>query len=568
MEKNNNELYMKAEWDGRNLLRGKKDDDLLGLVSLAMSAYIVRKNDVYDKYDLQKEIEQYFDDYELKGHFFSFIGEYWEEIVTYSHMAGLKELKSVALSSKELKRDRANFETADSITKLADNLMDIQSGDIVLDNCAGVMNFVMHSMQKHDDVTYHCNEINTNCIIISKIRSWMLDNRIEIHQGNAITQSLHELGANKVFSDFPWALRDERLIDYVRHDIKYAPYFNSFPKTKILDWAFVLASIFSRRDDGVSVVVVPTSMLSRTMRSEEEIREIICKKGYIKAVISLPAKIYAKTNIAVSILVLENNSNSVRMIDATGLGKLVKNEMVLSSDDIDMIVNGMEHDSEISILVSTERLQQNDYSWDPVRYLGTPAQEVKNGVKLKDLAVFGRGKTIPRTTLEELMSNTPTDTQYLNLQNITDNQVDRELTSLKSYDKQYDNALVHTGDLLISRTAPFKVAVMPEIDNRKVIANGNFYVLTLDKKQVNPIYVMLHLRSAQGQQQLNFVAHGTALVSISAKDLEAVEIPMVSKEQQDIIASRYEALLDELDIVKRQETLIYNKIDALMEGGE
>jgi len=563
--------YEKAEWTGMSLLRGKSNGSLLDIVSLAATAYLVRKEDTYKPEALQELVDMEFKAYfDVRGHLFGFINKFWDEIVEYSHSAELKELKAVALFARAANRMDEVVATPLSIINTAEKLLDLQAGDTLLDQCAGPASLMTYMSMRHADVSFWGNEINTNSIVIMKIRSWLLDGQVQIKQGNAITEDLRELGANKVFSDHPWGVRNDHMVDMVRNDLRYVSYLEAFPKSKILDWAFVLAAIFNRKKDGLSVVVVPTGMLSRTMRSEEILRTQLTEQGFLKAVISLPAKLYPNTAIEVSMLVLSNdNKDGVRMIDATTLGNDSKIEKVFSEEDINSIMEWMINDSEHSVLVSAEQLRKNDYSWNPARYLGAGIQMVENGMSLKALSVgTGRGKTIPRAELEMLTSDRPTKYQYLMMQDIVDNRVVDNLINLTTFYEQYEKALVHTNDLLISRTAPFKVAIMPDVKDRKIIANGNFYIYSLNEDVINPVYAMLYLRSAQGQQQLNFAAHGSALVSISNKDLESLEIPMIHKEEQDKIAERYMTLMDELDIVKRQEKLLYDKIDGLMERGE
>lgn len=568
MDQMMNKSYEKTAYIGMNLVRNKSNNTLLDMVSLAATAYKIKKEDIYQKDALQALVDQEFkNNFDVKGHLFGFINTFWDEIVEYSHAAELKDLKAVALMAQSSDRMDDSIGTPRSITKIADKLLALQRGDTFVDQCSGPASLMTYMAIKHQGVSFWGNEINTTNVVIMKIRSWLLDNVIQVKQGNAVTEDLSELGANKLFSDHPWGMRYDQMVDMVRKDSRYAPYLEAFPKSKILDWAFVLAAVFNRKKDGTSVVVVPTGMLSRTMRSEETIRTKLTQQGYLKSVISLPAKLYPTTALKVSILVLSSgNKDGVRMVDGTKLGNDSKIERVLSEDDINTIMEWMDKDSEHSVFVSTEQLRQNAYSWNPARYLTTGLQTVENGMTLKALSVgTGRGKTIPRAELESLTSDTATKYQYLMLQDIVDNRVVDSLTSLTAFNEQYTNVLVHKNDLLISRTAPFKVAIMPEIDGRKIIANGNFFMYSLNSDIINPLYAMLYLRSARGQQQLNFAAHGSALVSLSNKDLESLEIPMIPKDEQDKIVESYLSLVDELDIIKRQEKLLYDKIDGLMD---
>jgi restriction endonuclease S subunit len=181
------------------------------------------------------------------------------------------------------------------------------------------------------------------------------------------------------------------------------------------------------------------------------------------------------------------------------------------------------------------------------------------------LAELGRGGNIKSSQLEEWASDEPTEYQYIMLKHIENNEVADNLPYLKEINEKNQKSLLKAGDLLISRTAPFKVAVMPETGT-KVLANGNLYYLRFDQKKVNPVYAMLFLNSERGKQALDAFSKGMTLNMLSRRDLADIEIPVIPMDEQMKMVKQYEELSKELRHLKEQEKAILDKMAVLMNG--
>ena len=240
--------------------------------------------------------------------------------------------------------------------------------------------------------------------------------------------------------------------------------------------------------------------------------------------------------------VFSDNNSSVRVVDASELGQEVgRKSIALSADDIKRIMEALKQDSDISKSVSMEELAKNEYVLMPKRYLNTI--KIENGVNLIDLMKKqGRGMNIASPDLSEQDTG---NGRYLMLQNISDGTVNVNLPYLVDTPKQYSKYTVQEGDLLVSRTTPFKIAIMPKVEE-DVIASGNLYVITLDSEKVNPFYVMLYLNSKLGLQQLMMKCTTGILANIAKADLESVKIPMIPRSEQDELVEKYSKLLGEL----------------------
>lgn len=89
--------------------------------------------------------------------------------------------------------------------------------------------------------------------------------------------------------------------------------------------------------------------------------------------------------------------------------------------------------------------------------------------------------------LDALTCHEDTGTSYLNLGDISDGHVNDDLPNLKSLDPKMAKYCIHDGDVLLSKTGvPFKVAVAEVPEGRRILANGNLYVISVDKDKVDP----------------------------------------------------------------------------------
>lgn len=533
------------------------------LTALAALAYKTRSTDLSTQIELQKHIDKSITDFATKGFLLGFVQEHWDMILKYSNSANMKELKAVALFFSNGKG--GIFPTPDCLSLLAGHLLDITLSDTVLDLCAGDANASINLLRTTESSAITDVEISTDCIIVSNIRSWLLDNPINIKQENVLTMEHDYFKADKVFIHAPFGYRSE--FDF--SNSQYSMLLNSIPRVDRGDWGFIFSAILCQNDPGRTVAVTSAAPLFRDNRGVQAVREMLVKSGKLEAVITLPSGLYMPyTNVQTHLLVFSNDNTAVRMIDASALGTQSMRVTTLSENDVDSICQAMEEDSDNSKLISHKQLEANQFNLIPASYLHDISATIKNGVPLGKLALsIQRGSTLPSKELQALVSDAPTPYQYLMLQNIQDNRVQKDLPFLKEIDAKNEKFTVSTGDLLISRMPPFKIAVMPDMGKQKVLANGNLFYLHLDSEKIHPVYAMLFLNSNKGIEMLNAFAQGAALVSISRKSLEQVMIPMIPMKEQLELVEKYESLISELTTIEKQAALVRNRIASLM-GGE
>jgi type I restriction enzyme M protein len=204
------------------------------------------------------------------------------------------------------------------------------------------------------------------------------------------------LVANPPFSDKSWKNGFEN--DYGRFDG-----FDS-PPDKNGDFAFLLHMIKSLKSTGRGAVIMPHGVLFRG-NSEANIRKELIKRGYIKAIIGLPANLFYGTGIPACILVLDKKDVQARtgifMIDASkGFAKDgPKNR--LRPRDMHRIVDAFTKREEIPrysrmVPVSEIADTKNDYNLNIPRYIDSSDPE-----DLQDLHAHLQGG-IPNRDLDAL----------------------------------------------------------------------------------------------------------------------------------------------------------------------
>ena len=140
---------------------------------------------------------------------------------------------------------------------------------------------------------------------------------------------------------------------------------------------FIQHILWSLKDDGKAAIVVPTGFITAQSGIEKKIRETIIEKKWLKGVISMPSNIFANTGTNVSVLFIDkaNADGDIMLIDASKLGKKVKEgknqKTVLSDEEVTLIENTfIKQDvvDDFSVKVSYEQIKEKNYSFSAGQY--------------------------------------------------------------------------------------------------------------------------------------------------------------------------------------------------------
>jgi type I restriction enzyme M protein len=211
----------------------------------------------------------------------------------------------------------------------------------------------------------------------------------EIKQGNTIANPLFldEQGrlitfdyvvANPPFSYKAWSSGIDPVNDLYGRFKDYG-----VPPEKNGDYAFLLHIIRSLKSNGKAAVILPHGVLFRG-NAEAEIRRKLIQKGYIKAIIGLPANLFYGTGIPACVIVIDKENAEHRkgifMIDA-GKGFMKDgNKNRLREQDIHKIVDVFKRSEEIAgysrtVPVSEISDAKNDFNLNIPRYIESQETE-------------------------------------------------------------------------------------------------------------------------------------------------------------------------------------------------
>lgn len=180
------------------------------------------------------------------------------------------------------------------------------------------------------------------------------------------------------------------------------------PPPKQGDYAYLLHIIKSLKSTGKAACILPHGVLFRG-NAEAEIRKNLIRRGYIKAIIGLPANLFYGTGIPACIVVIDKENAAARrgifMIDASrGFTKDgPKNR--LREMDIHRIVDVFRRGQDVpkyARMVSRDEIEKNDCNLNLPRYIDSQPPEdrhdiaghLQGGVPVRDVEALGDYWTI------------------------------------------------------------------------------------------------------------------------------------------------------------------------------
>ena len=356
---------------------------------------------------------------------------------------------------------------------------------------------------------------------------------------------------DKVFCSGPWGFK---VRSYIREGEKNPKALEKRYHLKgglSADWLYALIMMDLLKDDGKAIGLFPAACLFTNI--DKDTREELLRKQKIKAVITLPPKMFTFTSVNLVMVVFENNSycnEGVRLVDASKLCINQRRQNVFTQEHIDDIIAALDTDSDYSKFVSFETLKDNNFILSPERYL-VAHDDDEDGEPLGNIVSFGRSVMIKAVELDKLDTAKDTGKFYMRLSEIKDGVISESLPHLTHIEEKDSKSILVDKDIILSRNgAPFKIAMYHAKENEEVLPVGNLYILKANEEKVNPIYLKAYLESSKGIAKLTSCLTGITIQIISVESLKKIRIPLPSLEEQNKIAERYEAILEELELLR------------------
>lgn len=457
--------------------------------------------------------------------------------------------------------------TPDTLAALAVSLLDIKEHEAVYDICGGIGNFTVKAFLQQPKASYYSKEISTEAISIMEIRRDILmqnynsgkinaeiGNVFDVFETNNTDNTKH---FDKVFGNYPWMIDIDcnysdgnQFLQKIERDV------TGICNKGISDWIFNFFMLHMMKDSGKAIGIMTNGSTWNQVSGCRNARKYFLENGLIEAVIALPSRIFKETSITTTLIVFSHGNKKVRMIDATHLCVEKMRQNVFTDENIAAILKAYKEDSDYSILVSVKDiLEKNDTVIHPKRYL-VKKVPVKNGKPLRDvLKEVYRGAAISAKELDRLLTDKPSEYQYIMLKQINDGIIDENLPYLSELDKKYEKFIAPNHSVIISKIGtPFKCAVIDVNPERKILVNGNMFILKVDEAKVNPYYLKALFESTYGTALLSNICIGSIIPALNKKALEELEIPLPSLEKQNKIANNYLAIQDEIKIYRMKLT--------------
>ncbi|MBS4893183.1 MAG: N-6 DNA methylase [Veillonella parvula] len=322
------------------------------------------------------------------------------------------------------------------------------------------------------------------------------------------------------------------------------------------DWLEVLGSFEYLSTEGTMVALMTNSAL--TSSQNQAIRSYFVDHGYIQAVIELPDSLSEFTRIPLYAVVLSHNNNEIKFIDAS---EFYIQERRYKNIDLDRLKTLISDNTENSCVVSKSRVYEEEYNLLPKRYTAEPI--TYDGTPLGEICNISRGPVIPSKELDEITTLEDTGIRYVYSQALDTQQVDMsQLPFVDKFKLEKSSQVIEEDSLVLTRTSPFKSNMLHLQPGAGVIINGNLFSITIAPKYRNLYlldYIAAFFNSTLGREQIERLASGSVIKSISIKDLKSLAIPNAAIEQQrsflnqtdKIIETRME-LLKKLDEVNQE----------------
>lgn len=463
---------------------------------------------------------------------------------------------------------RYNIGTPNSINELCYKILEHNnSGNDVLDICSFTGNFLTYYAKKQPSYYYSGIEISTRSNLVAQLRLNILNVKNELFNNNVFDYNTNKK-YDKIFCNYPLGVKlDDHAVNYLNNINNRINYI--YTNKTSSSWAFINIVINSLKDTGKAIVVMNNAVLYSLKNSDVEFRKLLVSGGYIESVISLPEKLFANTSIPVTLLVLSNNNDKIKFINAE---KMIQNKKLINSAkllNIEEILNEYANisDSSYTKIIDNKELVNENFNLHVQNYMGIENLEIKFPRILNELCFdVYRGYQISANDIN--LNSEPQEGllehKIVNIVNIIDGIIENNLTKIYLEDGKLNKYLLKNKDLLVTlKGAITRFSVVELKENERLIPSGNFTVLRLDTSIVNPYYLKMFFESSKGNAIINSIKSGGALPSINISQLKDIKVPVPPIEEQNKIVNRYLAKTDEIQMIKSKLKNLENSLTEI-----
>ena len=468
-------------------------------------------------------------------------GEVWKEIRTAAEYMDKDVCKGLVL----YRQPGTPEVTPQGVSLLAAKLLGITPNDRdrVADLCCGTGGFMLEAGRVGKAAVITAYERNQDSAFAAQLRAWAAGCRISVFVKDVFSRLVYDGGVfDKVFCHPNFRSRVFEGAPESDFAQEIAARYHGVKKLLLTDWLFAVLAAELLAKDGKAICILPVGALRS--KHEKDIRKDLVDKGLLETVITLPPKVLPKINTAVSVVVLSQGNQRVRMVDAVGYKS--QGRRVITADDVEEIYKASLEPCGICRDVESNEMAARDYSLYPGQYF---TEQVTAGIhfKLLDITILKdqsivRGVHWTQKDFLRLETQEETGIHYVNVNNVNDGMIDEKLPCLRSLDEKYKPYCAADNALLISKVG-WKTAVVKLKEGEELLVSNNFFIVEIDESKVDPYYLQAYLESPEGRQQLKSKSSGGAREFITVKVLKDIEIPLLTIKEQKAVVNRFKAAL-------------------------
>ncbi len=318
--------------------------------------------------------------------------------------------------------------------------------------------------------------------------------------------------------------------------------------------------------DSVVAVVAP-GFLFKTAGTDRDLKRYLVDKGYVRAVIRLPNKLFRATSVAPNLLVLDKDKHheQVVFVDASGErffeGASRSLSVLKAKKDIVSLIKDCS-EGDVCRVVETQELAANDYNLDVSRYVLLPEERGlqaffrnKEVVELQHLVTIVRAQATKAVEDGvEVSEVNPSNIELTGFLGRSGKETKVDEYVLHRIDKQR----LRSGDVVLAAKGSIgRVAIVPEDAPRNLIAGQSFVILRLKPNSpiTDPVVLYSYLASSLVQTLIKSKAAGATVQMIKMQDISSLPVVVPSAQEQSAIIQNHEE-------IKR----LYREIETIQEN--
>lgn len=466
------------------------------------------------------------------------------------------------------------------IEDIATSIIANENPSSVMDLCSGQSIFLTKAILENAARDYNGIEINKQYVLISKLKLLILGaNPDRIKNGDVFDSKFGNESLDKydaIFCQMPMSMPLD--IDKISKTGLLDEFHSKRINKRESEWAFIKAMIEMINDqrNGIGVAWIRSSLLYS--EAGKEFRRDLIKKGLLEGIILLPPGMLSDSMIQTALMIVRSNNDTVKMVDASDWAVRGRRSSYIPEGEIPLILDLYYDDGEgflrpedppYCTTVSTSEIADNDFSFEPTRYILKKHLHLQNEIILSDVTTkIFRGvqiKADDHDTMSELYDTEP-NCYLLNLSDISNGYIDENLEGVNIDNlKKYQRYMLQQDDIVISaRGTKISVAVADNIEDRDIICTGNLIVIRCGRN-LDPYYLKAFLESNYGTAMLKAIQTGGVIFAINPKQLQNMPIEQMGIKKQKQIGEKEKWMIDELRYSIKRTATIKEKLTHLFD---